>query len=308
MSNLITAQELQKMLEPGIKVKSLEAMGEEFRKSAANKLFSEKPSERLYEEVLTTNTIPEFEKFTGRVTYNQVKEGHYAKFYNYEYVNGFQIQQKFIRTNLYKGIWPRAAYELGLSFARSVENLSMSVFDNANNVTVITLPDGQALASTAHPSSVDASFTQSNITTSALSRASLETLIINGSRWKTANREPLTTVFDTLVIPPNLKFTAQRINQTILGGTSGGANNDVNVQKGQWNIIVSPYLTDPNNYYVIDSGRMKMNLWRNWVAGRGGSEIGAAEDFDSFAAKWRAYFFMGLEVDQWEWVYCGIVA
>jgi len=305
MGNIITAAQLPRMLEVGIKVKSLEAMNEEFKYSAANKLFTDQMTDRERIDALTTMTIGKHEKFTGSLSYDNVEQGHFGQFYNYEYCTGMAIQQKFIRTNQYKQMWPRMSMELGLSYARTVEDESMKVFRNANNTTTVTLPDGQALSSTAHPSAYDSSDTQSNQTTSALSRTVLETIAIAGSRWKTPKNEVLGARFDTILIPPDLQFTMERINNTTLGGTSGGSNLDVNVQKGRWNIIVSDYLTDTNNYFVIDSGRMRMNLYRNWVAKQ---EINAVEDFDTFAAKWSSYCFFGLEVDDWTWIYCGIVS
>lgn len=301
--NIITARELEKRLTPGIKVKSLEAMGHEMTDSVANKLFTDQNSDRWYEEPLTTNTIGQYEEFQGSITFGSVKEGYSAKYYNKEYVNGFQIEQKFIRTNLYKQMWPKSAYELGLSYAQSVEDISMGVFRHANDTTVITLPDTLALASTAHTSSVDTSYTQSNKTTSALSAAQLEAITIAGARWKTDNQTAMRTRFKVILVPPDLSPIAERINNSQLGGTSLGGDNAVNIQYRRWTIEVSEYLTDTTDYFVIDPMRMKNNLFRNWVAK---NEIGSAEDFSSMAAKFRGYCFFGLEVDDWRWVYCGI--
>lgn len=307
MGNIsINTGEFSKNLEPGIQLIAEKAMGEEMKNSVADRLFTDKRSNRLYEEVLQSSQLGEYEEFQGTVPYDEFEQMYDAKFYNTEYVNGFQIQRKFLETNQHDNMWPNKAHMLGLSYARSKENISMAVFRNADSTTTITLPDGKALVATDHPSpSGYGTADQSNKGTTALSVAALEAAQIAANRFLTPKGEPMYVNLDTIVIPPELRYTADRIVGSEQGGVNLSTSLAVNTQYKRWNVLVSPYLSDSNNYYLIDSGMMKMNLFRNWVVE---NEVGSAEDFDSYAAKWRGYCFFGLQVNDWRWIYGGIVS
>lgn len=89
---------------------------------------------------------------------------------------------------------------------------------------------------------------------------------------------------DTILIPPDLEDTAIEIGQSPLDPVS--ANNAVNPQAGRFRTIVWHYLTDTNNWFMIDSGRMRESLiWYNRIP----LEYGAEEDFDTLQAKFRGY-------------------
>uniref|UniRef100_A0A6H1ZX92 Putative capsid protein n=1 Tax=viral metagenome TaxID=1070528 RepID=A0A6H1ZX92_9ZZZZ len=306
MGNIsINTAAFAKELEPGIQLAAEKAMGEEMQKSAANLLFTDKDSDRIYEEALTTSGAGQYQEFDGQISFDEFKQMYDAKFYNTEYVTGFMIQRKFLQTNQYNSIWPREAAMLGFSAARSIENISMAVFRNADNTTSITLPDGKAIVATDHPSTYDGVADQSNKGTTALSIAALEAAQIVGKRIKTYRGDPMWVNYDTLLIPPELEFTAERIVNSMTGGVTLNSSNAVNTMYKKYKVIVSPFLSDANNFFLIDSGLMRMNLYRNWVVR---NEIGSAEDFSSYAAKWRGYFFMGCMVMDWRWIYGGIVA
>lgn len=292
-----------KHLLPGIKVISAQVMGEEFKNSAADRLFTDQTTTRINPDVLTSNTMGLYEEFQGTINYGTNEEGYYGSFTNVEYTNGVAVQRKFLVTDQYPNMWMSKAKELGLSYAKSVENLSMGVFRNADNTTTLTLPDTKALVATDHPSHFG--ITQSNKGTTALSPAALEAIRIAGKRFKTERGDPMYINFDTIIIPPELEPTIERIVGTVKGGQTLGAVEAINVEYKRWNVIVSEYLTDTNNYYVVDSSRMKNFLFRNWVVK---NEITACEDFDTKAAKWAGYFFFGFEIADWRWIYGGIVS
>ena len=302
--NVVTARDLANFLLPGMRVMALKASGDELADSKANQLFTNKSSSRTYEESLGVNSFSQYEEFLGEVPFQSLKQGADGKFYNKEYVSGFQIESKFMSTNQYKDRWPSAIMQMALAYARTYENIRMGVFRNANNTTTLTLPNGQALASTVQPSSMDASFTQSNKGTTPLSAAYLESIVIAVGAWKTDSEQTMTTRLDTLIVPRALADTAHRINNTTYGGTNLGTDWAVNTQKDRWKILVSDYLTDTNDYFVIDSSRMKLNLFTNTV---NGNEITNATDFSSRAMKIAGYTYFGLQCDDWRWVYCGIV-
>jgi hypothetical protein len=78
------------------------------------------------------------------------------------------------------------------------------------------------------------------------------------------------------------------------------ANNNANVHYGQYEVIEWNYLTDTNNWFLIDSAMMKDFglVWIDRVKG----EFGFVEDFDTLQGKWRAYARWGNAWVDWRWL------
>lgn len=105
-----------------------------------------------------------------------------------------------------------------------------------------TTGDGVGLFSTGHKMKRSAG-TQSNVFTNAFgTNANMLTRLANiGRNFKNDSGHVMGYTFDTIVIPGNcweLEETIRRIiNSTQVVGSS---NNDINTQKGRWNLVVNP--------------------------------------------------------------------
>ena len=108
--------------------------------------------------------------------------------------------------------------------------------------------------------------TQSNKGTSALSSTSLQTAITAMSKFKDDKGKPMGVIPDTLVVPPDLKWTALelvgspvavvKIGDGTAGSGATGATPYRNVLEGALDVVTSPYLTDTNDWLLLCTKRI----------------------------------------------------
>lgn len=100
---------------------------------------------------------------------------------------------------------------------------------------------------------------QSNIGSSALSGTALQAAITAMMKFKDDRGHVMGVIPDVLVVPPDLQWTAlELLNSTYYpelvsqtSGTGGTQRYADNVLKGRLDLIVSPYLTDTNNWFLL---------------------------------------------------------
>ena len=121
-----------------------------------------------------------------------------------------------------------------------------------------TSNDGEALFSTAHPSKIDPSMTQSNKFAAEINAENLGKLETAMQNLMDDNGEILTVAPNTIVIPNDASLK-QKVFEAIGSDQSPEtSNNGFNYQYGRWTVIVNPYLngllkgTD-KPYFLFDS-------------------------------------------------------
>ena len=104
---------------------------------------------------------------------------------------------------------------------------------------------------------------------------------------------------DTLIVPKNLREAAWEVINS--DGKADTANNNRNFLKGKYNVIVGGvWMTDTNNWFMVDSKLMKMYFdWFDIVP----LEFSQAKDFDGFTAKYADYMHYGFFVRDWRPVF-----
>jgi hypothetical protein len=110
---------------------------------------------------------------------------------------------------------------------------------------------------------------------------------------------------DTILVPPELEETAYVATRT--PQIVGSPNNDLNFVNSQgWKVVVWDYLTDANNWFMIDSSLA--SLYLNWFD-RVGLEFAADPTGDyNLEAKFRGYMRYSYGWSDWRWVYGHAVA
>lgn len=116
--------------------------------------------------------------------------------------------------------------------------------------------DGQYFFDTDHAEGDSGS--QSNKGTSALSATSLQTAITAMSKFKDDKGRIMGVVPDTLVVPPDLKWTAMELLESWLAPDTAAnkTDNRRNVLRNSLDLIVSPYLTDTNDWFLLCARRV----------------------------------------------------
>jgi len=105
---------------------------------------------------------------------------------------------------------------------------------------------------------------------------------------------------NTILVPPELEDTAWEIVNTI--NKPGTADNDGNfVRSTGLRVIVWDYLTDENNWFLLDPALAKMYL--NWFE-RVPLEFSMDPTSDfNLEAKFRGYMRYSYGFSDWRWVY-----
>ncbi len=290
---MITTANWQDALEP-IARKSFKAGLKEIP-AEREMLFKVEKSDKLTETYLEIGDIGAMDELSGSIAYDDMAQGYKMTATAREFAKGIKIQRKFARTDqldIVKSL-PQA---LGLSARRRIASDSVELLNNAFNTSYLTL-DGLQLCSTAHTSNNGGS-NQGNRGTSAFNAVAVEATRILMGKYLTNTDERFDVDMDTLIVPDDLSEPAYELISS--SGKVDTANNNANFHKGKYTLIVLKRLSDTNNWFGADSDLMKQYMtWNNVDP----IDFAQAEDFDSLAAKYRAYMFYGFLSRDWRWVY-----
>lgn len=184
-----------------------------------------------------------------------------TRFIHQKYTKGFKVSEELVEDDLYNVIKTKPA-ALGRAARRTAETSAANVLNRAFNTSYLG-GDGQPLCSTIHARS-DGGSTQSNASSTGLTLTdeNLET-------GKIAMREQLDdkgmriqTMASRIIVPVNLEKTAN----IIIGSDkrAGTADNDMNVNKGKFDVIAWEYLTVNNTlWFLQDKSQSKLQwYWR----------------------------------------------
>lgn len=240
--------------------------------------------------------IGDLQEFTGTIPYTDF-EGQYRISYTAkEWVLGMKIERKLVDDDLYNVINGRPQ-QLAVAVKRTREKHGASVFNNAFNTSVFTGGDSQALCASAHTWEGTTS-TQSNTGTTALSKTSLATARLAMRDYLDDTDNLITAMGDTLLVPPELEQTAWELVSS--DKEVATADNTANFWKGRYKVVVWDYLSDTNNWFLIDSKYSKMLLkWFDRIP----TEFNKDKDFDTYISKWSTYTRYSYGFSGWTWVY-----
>lgn len=251
---------------------------------------------------------------SGRVQYGEFDKNYKTEFEHHEFAGGVQVRRKLIDDNLYPGAGiPRdvtgRVEKLALALGQKREKSAANVFIDAFNAETADAFDDEgfnrvgaddvALCSTAHPlSPSNTGTTQENEGTNALAVSGVRTTIQNMRAFTDDKEEIVVVNPNTLLVPPELEWTALEIINSTLDPESG--ENAINPLKGRLNVVIWDFLTDSNAWFMLDSARAKSSLvWYDRIA----PEFGAVKDFDTEIGKFKVYTRWSRYWDDWRWLY-----
>jgi len=195
---------------------------------------------------------------------------------------------------------------LAVAAKRTVEKSAASVFNNAftgtgsitvEGTTVLSNTEALSLCNDAHTSTA-VSTTQDNYGTTALSATSVEATRILMAGFKDDRDNAISVQPDMILVPRNLEQTAWEIISS--KGKVDTAENNANFHYGKYKLAVWDYLSDSNDWFMIDSTMMKLYL--NWFD-RIPLEFFQDKSFDTLIAKYAVYARWSYGYSGWQWVY-----
>lgn len=262
----------------------------------ADQLYGKETSKKAVEYDLGIGGMGDMEEFDGTIPYGDFHMQYRVSYTHKEWVKGIKIERKLVDDDLYNVINKRPQ-QLALVSRRTREKHGASVFNNAFNTTTFAGGDGLALCANAH-TQVGTATTQDNSGTTALSATAVEATRILMIRYLDETDNLINVMPDTILVPPNLEETAWQIVKTDREVDS--ANNTMNFNMGKYKVIVWNYLTDTNNWFMIDSKYCKLFLkWFDRIP----QEFNKDKDFDTYISKWSTYGRYSYGFSDWKWIY-----
>lgn len=163
-----------------------------------------------------------------------------------------------------------------------------------------TTGDGEALFSQAHKGKKDGVATQSNVFTNAFGTDAtmLNRLANIGRNFKNSSGIAMGYTFDTIIIPSNVPVLEDTVKKIIRTDLMVGSNfNDVNTQKGLWNLVIDPFwqVTDDSQPYILMSSQANKEMLGNLFFDRIPLTMKDEIDIDTHNYVWsgRARFSAG---------------
>lgn len=270
-------------------------------------LFGMQPSTKWEEHYTTIGDLSLVPVFNGQVDYDDFDQGYKKSIRNYVLTKGIQVPRELIDDDQYNEI-ERRARGLGDIFSRTKEADAAQVFINAftdsgtNRIGDSTNgADGVALCSLAHPfSPSNTGSTQSNEGTLPLSLANWDTTVQNMQNFTDDRSELLDVNPDMILIPRELKRTAQAIFDPRAVWEPNSAEFTTNIFNGEVRVVVWNRLTDANAWFAIDTTAMKQHLiWQNRIM----PEFMESKDSNFNIIKFQGYMRYGMGWDDYKWIH-----
>lgn len=245
--------------------------------------------------------------FAGRVDYDSMAQGYDTTMTPVEFTSGIMVERKLFDDDQFN-IMDRKPSALATAAQRTRQKHAARPFNNAFTFDTYFFnnTEGVATCSASHTttaSGVSTAVGFNNTTTSALSATAVAAARINFVKFRDDRGNRMDVMPDEILIPPDLYEVGYEIIQS--SGKVDTANNNRNVHEGAYNLIEWNYLSDTNNWFLMDSeGREENLIWNDRVP----IEFAYAEDLDTIIAKWRGYMRYGNAIPDWRWIFGGNVS
>lgn len=184
----------------------------------------------------------------------------YFQVTNKDYAVEIRVSRDMLRYNNYGQINMLTASK-GAQMASYIDQLTYELLAAAATTATYIGDDDTYIVDTAHEEGNSGS--QSNKGTTALGHDSLSAARVAGMKIKDAAGKPLPIMYNNLVVPPDLAEEAGKLVTT--SKLTGSTDNDTNWHYGVLDVVVNPYLSDTNNWFLLDTTKSIMPLlWQEF--------------------------------------------
>lgn len=291
------SEQWAQLLEPGLRTIFDVATGELAATSRIPTVFNVMSSSKAQEHDLGVGAFGNWNQYKGAIEYDDPDQGYKTTYTHVEFARGFKVERKLVDDDQYN-IINRLPRGLAIGAMRKRENDAASVFNNAFSSSY-TGGDAIALCG-AHPYSPTNATTQANNGTTALSYDSIIATRKLMRSYVDDRGQLIPINPNTILVPPELENTAWEILNSM--NKPGTGDNDANYVRGtNLQLIVWDYLTNSNNWFMLDSGLAKTYL--NWFD-RVPLEFATDPTGDyTLEARFRGYMRYSYGWSDWRWVY-----
>ena len=276
----------------------------ELQKDMVPFFYDVQPSNLEVERGSDITPMGDMVEFTGTVSYDGPDQGYNWTATHKEFALGMQIERRLWEFDQFGAI-DGFFEELGHSAHKTRQKHAARLFNNAFSYDTFfqTTSEAVALCSNSHTttrSGVSTAAGFDNLSTVALSPTSLGAEILQFRKFKDLSGERINVIPDTLLVPVDLRDRALEIVKTDKGLDTAEGTINVYNSDYQFKVVDWVYLTDVNDWHLLDSTLMKRNLkWYEAVP----VEFARVESFDELMAKYRAYMIYTLRRSAiWQWI------
>lgn len=256
-------------------------------------LYDQEDSERAYEEdvQITGFGLAPIKPQGQPLTYDSEVQGPVTRYTHIAYALGYIVTYEELKFNLYETISMRRAKANAFSVNQTIENVAAFLYNNAFVTTFFTTADGAALISTAHVNTTGGTYSNELSPGADLSETSLEDMCIQIMGTETDRGLLISLMPQSLHIPRQEWFNANRILKSVL--QSDTANNNINVLKATnafpKGIKLNHFFTAANQWFVRTNCPNGMQMF--WAERPGFDQD---NDFDTKNAKAATYMMFSV--------------
>lgn len=283
------------------------------------KLFNVKNSKKFGEKLAGMTEFADFEAVAegGAAVQDEISEGYSKLITHTPFMKKFVCTAEMAEDGRIDVMKTKAAnfirsYKRSrLQFATDFLTAGASTFTYGSKSGFdATVGDGKALFAADHPTFKDKSQTQSNVFTNALGTDArmLNRLANIGRNFKNDSGIVMGYTFDTIVIPGNCWQMEETIKRIIgSDGEVGTNNNDINTQRGKWELVVNPLwqAADGKNPYMIMSSEANKELLGNLFYERIGLNMKDDVDIDTHNLIWSGRTRFSAGAGNWRHIILG---
>lgn len=262
----------------------------------------------------------------GAVNITGMQEGFAKIIKNFSWTNSFRISPEIIEDSKAVDLKARPEAFVAAYYATRERFAAAAIGAALQGQTAFTFggmsfdassADGVAAFAAAHPSAVDAGYTQSNICSNALTADNLGLVETAMQNLKDDNGESLTIAPTTIVIP---NLAAAKKAAFVAAGSYSDPTNDTgafNYQVGRWNIVVWQQLNDYLPASMVASGAFPWFLvdedYKEDVGGaifqdRKALAVDSYEDKNTYCNIWRGRARFGVGIKDFRAMFAGGIA
>ena len=239
------------------------------------KIFEVKSSDKRFEKEqgVTGLGLAALKNEGSDISFEDPFQGYQEEYNNLTYALGTTVTREMYEDDQYNYINEAPAW-LARSMRQTEETIAFNHLNRAFN-TSFTGADGVSLCNASHPLVGGGTYRNQLSTPSDLTQTSLETAVQDLMDFVDEQSLKIRTLPKCLVVPTALNFTGRKLLESSF--VVGSADNDINPMTGLWtDYVVSPYLTDPDAWFII-TDVMHGLTWYN----RRSAEIVRDNEFDT---------------------------
>ena len=200
------------------------------------------------------------------MSYDSEVQGPITTYTHIAYALGYIVTHEELRDNLYEVVAMRRAKANAFSIQQTIENVAAFPYNNAFATTYFTTADGASLVSASHLNTTGGTYSNALTPAADLSEAALEDLCVQIMGVQTDRGLLVSIMPQSLLIPRQEWFNANRILQSVL--QSDTANNNINVLKATnafpKGIQLNHYFTSAHAFFIrTNCPRGMQFFWRD---------------------------------------------